>query len=122
MGHGAHQALLRQTHQCLAHRGAPHIQVVAKLLDAQLFARLVVQVDDFASNGVVGLVLQARFLLADVHRFFHSASQPFYHTHISAVNYAANQLSVVGNSAVVRELLRHLSLCLRRAVLNIAVS
>ena len=57
LGHGAHQALLRQTHQCLAHGGAPHIQVIAKLLDAQLFARLVVQVDDFASNGVVGLVL-----------------------------------------------------------------
>lgn len=57
LGHGAHQALLRQTHQCLAHRGAPHIQVVAQLLDAQLFARFVVQIDDLASNGVVGLVL-----------------------------------------------------------------
>ena len=57
LGHGTHQALLRQTHQRLAHRGAPHIQVVAKLLDAQFFARLVVQVDDFAPNGVVGLVL-----------------------------------------------------------------
>ena len=57
LGHGTHQALLRQTHQRLAHRGAPHIQVVTKLLDTQFFARFVVQVDDFASNGVVGLVL-----------------------------------------------------------------
>ena len=51
------QAFLRQANQSLAHGRATHIQVVAKLLDAQLFARLVVQVDDFASNGVVGLVL-----------------------------------------------------------------
>ena len=52
-----YQAFLRQANQSLAHGRATHVQVIAKLLDAQLFARLVVQVDDFASNGVVGLVL-----------------------------------------------------------------
>ena len=57
LGYGAHQALLCQAHQRLAHGCAAHIQVVAKLLDAQLFARLVIQIDDLASNGVVGLVL-----------------------------------------------------------------
>ena len=50
-------SLLRQANQSLAHGRATHVQVVAKLLDAQLFARLVVQIDDLASNGVVGLVL-----------------------------------------------------------------